>query len=34
LEGPVTNMLPSSIMQMHPDCGMFLDPGSASLLSK
>jgi glucosamine-6-phosphate deaminase len=34
LEGPITNMLPSSIMQMHPDCGMFLDPGSASLLSK
>ena len=34
LEGPVTNLLPSSIMQMHPDCGMFLDPGSASLLSK
>ena len=34
LEGPVTNMLPSSIMQMHPDCGMFLDPDSASLLSK
>ena len=33
LEGPVTNMLPSSILQMHPDCGMFLDPGSASLLS-
>lgn len=34
LEGPLTNMLPSSIMQMHPDCGMFLDPGSASLLSR
>ena len=33
LEGPVTNMLPSSIMQMHPDCEMFLDPGSASKLS-
>lgn len=34
IEGPVTNMLPSSIMQMHPDCGMFLDPQSASLLQK
>ena len=34
LEGPVTNMLPSSFMQLHPDCGMFLDPASASLLSK
>ena len=33
VEGPVTNMLPSSILQMHPDCAMFLDPGSASLLS-
>ena len=33
LEGPVTNMLPSSFMQLHPDCGMFLDPGSASLLA-
>ena len=34
VEGPVTNMLPSSFMQLHPDCGMFLDPGSASLLSR
>ena len=34
LEGPVTNMLPSSFMQLHPDCGMFLDPASASLLGK
>ena len=33
LEGPVTNMLPSSFMQLHPGCGMFLDPGSASLLA-
>jgi glucosamine-6-phosphate deaminase len=32
LKGPVTNMLPSSILQMHPDCEMFLDPGSASQL--
>lgn len=32
LEGPVTVMLPSSFMQLHPDCGMFLDPPSAALL--
>ena len=32
LKGPVTNMLPSSILQMHPDCEMFLDPASASQL--
>ena len=34
LEGPVSVNLPSSFMQLHPDCGMFLDPGSASKLSK
>ena len=34
VDGPVTNMLPSSILQMHPDCGMFLDPDSAALLAK
>ena len=34
LEGPVTVMLPSSFMQLHPDCSMFLDPPSASLLGK
>jgi len=33
VQGPVTNMLPSSIMQMHPDCGMFLDPASAAKLA-
>ena len=32
VQGPVTNTLPSSIMQMHPDCGMFLDPASAAKL--
>jgi hypothetical protein len=26
-------MLPSSFMQLHPDCGMFLDPPSAALLA-
>ena len=34
LEGPVTNMLPSSFLQLHPDCGMFLDKSSAALLKK
>jgi 6-phosphogluconolactonase/glucosamine-6-phosphate isomerase/deaminase len=34
IEGPITNTMPSSVMQLHPDCGMFLDPGSASLLKK
>jgi len=33
-EGPVTNMLPSSFMQLHPDCRVFLDPASASLLRR
>ena len=33
VEGPVTNMLPSSVMQLHPDCALFLDPASASKLS-
>lgn len=34
IEGPVSNLCPASILQMHPDCGMFLDPDSASLLTK
>ena len=34
VEGPVTNILPSSILQMHADCTMFLDPPAASLLNK
>ena len=33
VEGPVTNMPPSSVMQLHPDCALFLDPASASKLS-
>ena len=32
VEGPVTNMVPSSILQQHPRCELFLDAGSASLL--
>lgn len=34
VEGPVTNMLPSSILQRHPDCILYLDPQSASKLKK
>lgn len=33
-EGPVTNLVPSSILQQHADTYLFLDPASASLLSK
>ncbi len=32
VEGAVTNMLPASFLQLHPNCSMFLDPPSASLL--
>lgn len=32
-EGPVTNLLPASVLQLHPDCALFLDPASAALLS-
>lgn len=32
LEGPVTPQVPASILQQHPDCHLFLDPDSASLL--
>lgn len=34
LTGPVTPSVPSSILQQHPDTHVFLDPGSASLLSQ
>jgi len=34
VEGPVTNRVPSSILQQHPDTHLFLDPASASLLNK
>jgi glucosamine-6-phosphate deaminase len=34
VEGPVTNMLPASILQQHPKCTLFLDKDSASLLKK
>ncbi len=32
LQGPVTNLVPSSILQEHPATHIFLDPASASLL--
>jgi glucosamine-6-phosphate deaminase len=33
LERPVSNMYPASILQDHPDCYLFLDNESASLLN-
>ena len=32
VDGPLTNMCPSSILRNHPDCTLFLDPPAASLL--
>ncbi len=32
VEGPVTNELPSSILQEHPNCDLYLDRPAASLL--
>ena len=34
IEGPVTNKVPGSILQMHPDCSFFFDPPAAADLSK
>lgn len=34
VEGPVTNLHPSSILQQHPDCVLYLDPSSASELKR
>lgn len=34
LEGPVTNTMPSSILQQHPATFIYLDAASSSLLSK
>lgn len=34
LEGPVSVLCPSSILQTHPDCFMCLDEAAASLLTK
>jgi glucosamine-6-phosphate deaminase len=33
VEGPVTPMVPASILQTHPDVELFLDRQSASLLT-
>ena len=32
LEGPVTNLVPASVLQTHDDCHMFLDEAAASML--
>lgn len=32
VEGPLTNMCPSSILREHPDCSLYLDPPAASKL--
>ena len=34
LEGPVTPLVPASILQTHPQTVMYLDPASASLLGR
>jgi len=34
LEGPVTPDCPASILRQHPNCQLYLDSGSVSLLSK
>lgn len=34
LEGPVTPTLPASMIQRHPDCRLYLDEASASLLTR
>jgi len=33
VEGPVTHMLPSSILQQHPRCEVYMDEPAAALLS-
>lgn len=34
IEGPVSNALPASILQLHPDCTVILDNEAASKVSK
>lgn len=34
LEGPLTNMVPASILRTHPQCGLFLDAAAASQLTR
>jgi glucosamine-6-phosphate deaminase len=33
LEGPVSNLFPASILQLHPNCSYYLDKQSSALLS-
>jgi len=33
LEGPVTPLVPASILQTHPDCAVYMDTPAAALLS-
>ena len=33
VEGPITNLCPCSVLQLHPACSLFLDPPAASKLS-
>jgi glucosamine-6-phosphate deaminase len=33
LEQPVNNLYPASVLQLHPDCSLYLDKSSAALLS-
>lgn len=34
VEGPLTNLCPSSILRQHPDCALYLDPPAAAGLSR
>ena len=34
IEGPITPMVPASILRRHPSCHLFLDPQSAALLRR
>jgi glucosamine-6-phosphate deaminase len=34
VEGPVTNRVPASILQQHPNCWLYLDKPAASLLNR
>ncbi len=34
VEGPVTEAVPASVLQLHPDCTVYLDYEAASLLGK
>jgi glucosamine-6-phosphate deaminase len=32
LQGPVSESLPASVLQLHPDCEVILDPAAAAEL--